>query len=177
MTIFDIKEFIEILGNAGQFFFGLVALIISVYAIFTKGKDVFKSELAKSQFTEMGNIRNQLSELFFDIYYVKDIKLDLERMSWRLEEFKLLCPEEWSQFQRYKNNSYSLFYKFMTPDYYLLPKWIDRALVKEYFETMQTFAPFTVLATGSKNIQEVEIYQTKMQELIKHIDISLKRNS
>ena len=65
----------------------------------------------------------------------------------------------------------------MTPDYYLLPKWIDRDLIKEYFETMQTFAPFTVLATGSKNIQEVEIYQTKMQELIKHIDISLKRNS
>ena len=70
----EIEKFAAILGNMGQLLFGLVAVLISIYALVTKRKDVFKSELAKSQFTEMGIVRMQLSEIFFDVAYVKDFK-------------------------------------------------------------------------------------------------------
>lgn len=173
----EIEQIAKILGSTGQFLFGLVAVGISLYALLTKRKDVFKSELAKSQFSEMGIIRMQLSEIFFDIAYVQDFKSQLENMQWSLEDFKSQCPEQWEQFQRYKNNSISLFYKLMTPDYYLIPEWIDVDLFKNHFEVMKSFAPFTVVATGNKKISEVESYQMQIQQLIKHIDIELKKNA
>jgi len=157
--------------------FGLLAVIISVYALFTKRKDVFKSELAKSQFTEMGKIRTKLSEIYFDIYYVKDYKAQLETKAWSLEDFEKSCPEQWEQFQRYKHNSMNLFYKIMTPEYYLLPGWINTDLLCEHFELMKSFAPFTISATGNRAAKEIESYQTKIQELIKHVDIGLKKNA
>jgi hypothetical protein len=175
--MFEIQDITQILRNISQFLFGSLAVAVSVYALFTKRKDVFKTELAKSQFIEIGVIRSQLSEIFFDVGYVHTIQSQLDLMNWSLKDFEEKCPEEWEQFQRYKENSTSLFYKIMTSDYYLLPEWVDSKLLSDHFELMEPLAPFTVFATGSKKQDDIEKYRIQIQELIRHLDVSLKKNA
>lgn len=85
----------ELLGGIGQFIFGLVAVALSILAFVKKRSDIFRSELAKSQFLEMGSIRTKLSEIFFDIYYVAQFKGQLDLMEWSLEDFRRECPDQW----------------------------------------------------------------------------------
>ncbi len=166
-----------LLGGIGQFIFGLVAVTLSVIALVTKRADIFKSELAKKQLLEMGSIRTKLSEIFFDIYYVHQFKGQLDTMEWSLEDFRRECPEQWAQFSRYQENSLDLFYKLMTPDYYLFPKWISRETVIEQHEKMIKFAPFTIFSTGSKSFEEVQQYQSDVINFMKYIDLGLGKHA
>ncbi|MAP34744.1 MAG: hypothetical protein CME75_02915 [Halomonas sp.] len=167
----------ELLGGIGQFIFGLVAVALSILAFAKKRSDIFRSELAKSQFLEMGSIRTKLSEIFFDIYYVAQFKGQLDLMKWSLEDFRRECPDQWKQFTRYQENSLDLFYKFMTPEYYLFPKWVSAGKVLSHFEEMKKFAPFTIYATGSKTPEDLESYQAKIIALIKYIDVELSKHA
>jgi len=167
----------ELLGGIGQFIFGLIAVVLSVVALVMKRADIFKSELAKKQLSEMGSIRTKLSEIFFDIYYVSQFKGQLEVMEWSLEDFRRECPEQWAQFSRYQENSLDLFYKFMTPDYYLFPKWVSREKVIAHHKKMTKFAPFTVYATGTKPSEEIQRYQNEVIEFINYIDVELGKNA
>ncbi len=177
MSIVEIEKYVSILGDSGQFLFGLLAVTLSIYALSVKRKDIFKSELAKSQFREMGVIRTQLSEIFFDIHFVRGFKSSIEFSGSNLKKFELENPEQWEQYQRYKENSLSLYYKIMTPDYYLIPQWMDSNLIKKHYETMRNFAPFTVHSTGNKSSEEIEGYQNEIIALINHIDFSLRKNA
>lgn len=167
----------ELLGGIGQFVFGLVAVVLSVIALVMKRADIFSSELAKKQLSEMGSIRTKLSEVFFDIYYVSQFKSQLEIMDWSLEDFRRECPEQWAQFARYQENSLDLFYKFMTPDYYLFPKWVSSEKVIAHHERMKEFAPFTIYAVGSKSVEEIQRYQKKTVEFVNYIDVELGKNA
>lgn len=176
MCIGEILKIADILGKIGQFLFGLFALFISVYALISKRKDVFKSELSKAQFQEMGRIRNLLNQIFYDVFYVKDFKSYLETSECSLAEMKQEMPEQWEQFQNYKKNSNELFYKLSLPENYLIPKWIEPENLTMHCNQMKQFAPFTVLATGNKKDLVLD-YQNSMLELIKYIDVQLKKNA
>lgn len=167
----------SILGDSGQFFFGLVAVILSIYALTKKRRDIFQSELVKNQFAEVGLIRTQLSQIFYDVYYVALRKSELEAMGWSLQDYRNNCPEEWEQYSRYKENSLDLFYKLMTPNYYLFPDWICREKIASHFELMQRFAPFTINTTGKKDTKEVEEYQNSTIALINYLDTGLRKHA
>ncbi|RBP76850.1 hypothetical protein DET64_10133 [Marinobacter nauticus] len=167
----------ELLGGLGQFIFGLVAVALSILAFVKKRSDIFRSELAKSQFLEMGSIRSKLSEIFFDIHYVAQFKGQLDMMEWSLDDFRNECPEQWQQFTRYQENSLDLFYKFMTPEYYLFPKWVSAEKVVAHFEEMKKFAPFTIYATGSNTFEDIQSYQTKIIDFIKYLDVGLSKHA
>jgi len=167
----------SILGDSGQFFFGLVAVILSIYALTKKRRDIFQSELAKSQFVEVGLIRTKLSQIFYDVYYVAQRKSELEAMGWSLQDYRNNCPEEWEQYSRYKDNSLDLFYKLMTPNYYLFPDWVCREKIASHLKLMQCFAPFTINATGKKDIEKVQEYQNSTIALIDHLDTELRKHA
>ncbi len=167
----------SILGDSGQFLFGLVAILLSVYALTKKRRDIFQSELAKSQFVEVGLMRTKLSQIFYDVYYVAQTKGQLEAMEWSLKDYRISCPEEWEQYTRYKENSLDLFYKLMTPNYYLFPDWVSREKIASHLELMQSFAPFTIIATGKNNFEKVQEYQNSTIALIDHLDIELRKHA
>ena len=176
MSIDDAIKIADILGKIGQFLFGLFASLLSFYALASKRKDVFKSELSKAQFQEMGRIRNLLNQIFFDVFYVKDFKYNLESSQCSLANMNREMPEQWEQFQNYKKNSNELFYKLLLPENYLIPKWIEPDKLTKHCNQMKQFAPFTVLATGDKK-DLVPEYQNSMLELIKYIDEQLRNNA
>ncbi len=176
MSLSEIKDIASILGSAGQFLFGSIAVTISILALRSKRKDIFKTELSKAQFSEMGKIREQLSEIFFDVYYVKEFKSDLDALSYSLDDMKEKMPEQWQQYQNYKTKSLDVFYKLGTPDYYLFPEWIDSKTLSEHYKTMLKFAPFSIIATHNQK-NNVLAYQNSLLNLINHIDMQLRKNA
>ena len=173
MTILEIERIASILGDLGQFMLGVFTIILAVYALISKRKDIFKSELAKSQFIEISNIRNQLSEIHFDVNYVKDFLGQFEYGD-NIDNFKEKNPNEWKQYQRYQKNSLSLFNKFKTVDYYLFPKWIDKNLITDFYNEMQKMVPFTIDHTGMSS--DVSGYQAQVLNLIQELDSALSKN-
>lgn len=167
----------SILGDAGQFLFGLVAIALSIFAFAKKRHDIFQSELVKSQFVEVGLIRTKLSQIFYDLYYVAQFKGQFEAMGWSLQEYRMSCPEEWEQYSRYKENSLDLFYKLMTPNYYLLPEWVSREQIVSHLHIMKAFAPFTITATGKRDTEMIQKYQNSILALIDHFDVELRKHA
>lgn len=177
MGLDEAVKYASIAGDIGQVILGLFAIVLSVVAILYKRQEIFRTELAKAQFVEVGRIREVLSQIWFDIYYVYQFKGQLKASERSLEQFKEYCPEDWEQYQRYKSNSFDIFNKFMTPDYYLLPDWLDEKTVLEHFELMTKFAPFTIDATGKYKQDEVMEYQNAISQLVMKIDKLLKKNA
>lgn len=157
-------------GNLSQLFVALLALWTLFFI--SKNRDVFGSELTKAQFNEINRIRTQLSEIYFDVYYVVNYKRDVENFYKSLEAFQAQSPKDWEQYQRYNKNSFELFYKFMLPSYYLLPEWIDKKKITAMYNEMKSFAPFTIAKTGSKTKEEIENYQNTILQLMELIDVS-----
>ncbi|MFM4709225.1 hypothetical protein [Aeromonas caviae] len=167
----------SILGDAGQFLIGLFAITLSIYTFVKKRRDIFQSELAKSQFIEVGLVRAKLSQLFYDVYYVSQTKFQLEAIGWGLEEYRVNCPEEWEQYSRYKDTSLELFYKLSTPNYYLFPDWVSREMMSSHIILMKDFAPFTINATGKNSQDNIQVYQNSILALIDHLDVELRKHA
>lgn len=167
----------SILGDVSQLVLGAFAVTLSVVAIKYKRQEIFRTELARAQFVEVGKIRDTLSQIWFDIYYVSNFKSQLDTMGWSLKQFEEYCPEEWDQFQRYKNYSIEIFNKFMTPGYYLFPKWLEENTITGHFELMEKFAPFTIIATGKHDHDTIMEYQNSISQLVAKIDKLLVDNS
>ncbi|WP_143503663.1 hypothetical protein [Pseudomonas sp. ATCC PTA-122608] len=87
-------------GNLSQLFVALLA--IGTLFFISKNKEVFGSELTKAQFEETHRIRTLLSEIFFDIHYVRDLKVGTNCFYQTLEELRTKSPEDWAQYERYK---------------------------------------------------------------------------
>jgi ssDNA-specific exonuclease RecJ len=174
MDAFKIASF---LADIGQFAFGLVAVVLSIWAFKSKRKDILQTEAAKNQLQEVGRIRDKLMEILYGVHYVSQFKRDIEITGSNITKFKDECPEQWEQFNRYKENSIEIFYKLATPDYYLFPNWLSREEIKTQYEQMIKFAPFTTHATGSKNQADIKSYQENILKFVNHIDLAIQKNA
>lgn len=177
MQIDDVARVAEIISKLGPSIIGMLVFGLSVYAVKTKLKDIFKSERAKSQLIFVDDIRKRLGEIFFDLQYVSGFKSQLEVMGWTLSNFQELCPSEWEQYKRYKGNSLHLFYICMRPNHYLIPEWFSREVLSKHYSVMQKFAPFTIRSIGSIEPAEVLEYQNELLTFIDLIDDILRRNA
>jgi hypothetical protein len=166
----NMETFALYAGNLSQLFVALLA--IGTLFFISKNKEVFGSELTKAQFEETHRIRTLLSEIFFDIHYVRDLKVGTNCFYQTLEELRTKSPEDWAQYERYKKNSLSLYYKFMLPSYYLLPSWIDKSEITKLYSEMKSFAPFTIYNISQKTSEEIQAYQSSIITLMELIDLS-----
>ena len=123
-------------------------------ALSTKQRDLFRSALAKRQIAELVHIRSDLEAIFLDLSYVASVKDSLLTTGRSQEEWGVSNPEAFEQYQRYRNTSLDLFYKFTDPDYYLFPDWLDREKIKEFGQVMLHWAPFTIEATSKSHAEK-----------------------
>ncbi|EHR0921396.1 hypothetical protein KS884_004611, partial [Vibrio parahaemolyticus] len=170
------KDLASILGGFGQLALGSIALVITMATFFTKRQDVFKTELSKAQFEEIGNLRMTLQQVWVDLYYVSQFKGQLDVMGWGIEDMKTHMPEQYAQYERYKTNSFSVYYKLAMPTYYLFPKWLCKKKVTEHYQAMQKLAPFTLTSTAL-NKDLIEEYANQTIEFIKFLDEALRKNA
>jgi hypothetical protein len=145
------------LTKTGRFASELRDRLLAPLVVFTKQRDLFRSELAKRQIAELVQIRSDLEAIFADVSYVASIKDTLLTTGRSQEQWRLSNPEAYEQYQRYKKTSLDLFYKFTDPGYYLFPPWLDRGKIEEFGKVMLHWAPFTIEAT-SKSHEEKKTY-------------------
>jgi hypothetical protein len=170
------KDLASIVGGFGQLVLGLIALFITAATFFTKRRDVFKTELSKAQFEELGKIRMTLQEIWFDLYYVSQLQGKLDAIECKFNDMKTHLPDEYEQYERYKKNSNTVFYKLALPNYYLFPDWICKKRITVQYEAMKNLAPFTLNMNNCKE-ELIKNYANETVEFIKYLDEVLKKNA
>lgn len=173
----ELMAWVDLLAKLGQLLFGLVAVILAVLAVLAKGRDIWRTELAKKQIDELGRVRDGLQLIWFDFQYLPEISKEMDVMGWNFEQLRQGDPDAWEQCQRYKTTSLALFYKFSDPDYYLFPKWISSDLMLDFSSSMREFAPFTLRVVLSKSEGQRKLYSSKIIAIRKSIDQALRKNA
>ena len=164
-------------AKVGQFLFGFCTVVLAIWAAIFKRKELFRTELAKKQLDELGKVRTALQSIFFDFYYISLTEQTMRTMGWNIDVLKKNDPESWEQYQRYKNTSLELFYKFSDSNYYLFPEWIDQNKRREFTKAMTVFAPFTLLATASKGQGERDAYAVEINKMKEYFDAALQTHA
>lgn len=170
----ELLSWADFLAKCGQFLFGFCTFALGLWAAIFKGKELFRTELVKKQQEELGKVRNSLQSIFFDFYYITSIEQNMRIMGWNLNALKEHDPESWEQYQRYKNTSLELFYKFSDSNYYLFPESIDKEKRQKFSDVMRAFAPFTLVATTAKSPAEREAYATEIAKMKEYFDGALQ---
>ena len=173
----DLLAVAKFLADVGQFGFGLVTVLLTIYAATFRRKEIFRSELDKRQLEELTVIRQQLQELFFEFYFLPSIRSAMELMKWSIDDMKSQSPDDWDKYNRYSTSSLSLFYKFQSPDYFLFPKWLDRAAIEDFHQSMRRFAPFTLISSTSQSDAQRTEYMNEIQNMISYLDKQLRQHS
>ena len=170
-------EISTILGGIGQFTIALIALIISIFAFFSKRKDIFRTEITRAQFEEIGKIRMDLHQIWFDFCMTYQFAKSVGKKNINLKEMRNDMPEQWKQFESYKSLSITTFNKFSMGNYYLFPKWIDKKKISQHYDLMHKFMPFTASSIINKNDEEFQNYADSIVELIGYLDNALIENT
>lgn len=171
----ELMSWADFLAKVGQFLFGLCTIVLAFWAVIFKRKELFRTELTKKQLNELGAVRTALQSVLFDFFYIPITAQTMRTMGWNLDVLKEQDPDSWQQYQRYKNTSTELFYKFSDAHYYLFPDWIDKDRRLKFADAMRRFAPFTFVAASSKSKEEREAYVREIAEMKEHIDVRLRR--
>ncbi len=163
------------LTKTGQFAGALCDRLSATLQVFTRQRDLFRSELAKWQIAELIQIRSDLETIFSDVSYVASVKDSLLTTGRTQEEWRSINPDAYEQYQRYEKTSLELFYKFTDDDFYLFPPWLDRATIKEFGKVMLHWAPFTIQAT-SKSHEEKKAYMYAILKMQQELDGAISAN-
>lgn len=171
------NELADILSKIGQFLIGLFTLLITLYAVFVRWTDLFKTELKKRQFDEVEKIRAQLHIIAVELYNIPFISDEMTNNRWNFDSLRINDPESWQQYHRYKRTSTDIFYKFFYRNYYLIPeKWISIDERIKFRKLLEEYAPFTIISTMSKNKAERGEYLNELLKMINHIDVVLSKH-
>ncbi|MFI5364442.1 MAG: hypothetical protein ACHQ4J_02350 [Candidatus Binatia bacterium] len=168
---------VDLLAKLGQIVFGLVALLLAVYAAIIKRSEIFRTELQRKQFAEVAAIRGRLHQILFDLGYIPMIRDSMKVMSWNLDDLRKEDPDSWHQYQRYKTNSLDIFYKVSYSDYYLWPRWVDKQLITGLYLSMRPFVPFTLVSTSNRPEEDRQVYMNDLLKVIQDLDQALRKHA
>lgn len=161
-----IEKIVDIAVKAG-------GLFLAIYTLWYNKDAIFKNTLHNKQLEELEVIRRTLHDIWSNIC---DVKLDADAYK-SLSDFEKELPEGWQRYCKYKADSMSLRYKLSSEKYYLFPKWFDYSKVRDLYDEMTKYAPFTVLSLRGKSLDEIKVYQDLIMSKIGYLDEILKRKS
>lgn len=164
----------KFLADLGQFLLGLVTVFLALYAAIFRRREIFRSELQKRQFEELAVIRKQLHEIWFEFSYLPFIRSTMKTMNWNLDQLRDNSSDDWNQVKRYHATSLSLFYKFQSSDYFLVPEWMDKQKGREFYHTMEQYVPFTLFSSTSQTDTNREKYLNEILAMILYFDKILR---
>lgn len=98
----------------------------------------------------------------------------METTKWNLDELRQNAPAYWDQYNRYRQNSLDLFYKFQSPQYYLFPDWLDAKLTQDLAKRMECFAPFSLVTSTDLSQAEQAEYTRAILNVISYLDAELR---
>jgi hypothetical protein len=163
--------------HAVQILFYLFSLALAFYTLIVKRNEIFRNTLQNKQIEELGRLRAKLFDVWFNIYHVKGYADNIRTLNGSVADFQKEQPENWEQYQQYKNDSLELFYKLSFENYYLFPPKFERNKVSDLRDEMNKFVPFTIMNLIDKDSEEIKHYQDLLLKTINYFDTVIKNTA
>jgi len=167
-----IKDTTEILSDLS----GFGALIIALWALIFKRKEIFRNHLTNKQIDSMLDLRDKLNRIVYDSFYAKSWADNIRSLNRSLVEFERDQPEDYRQYIKMQNDLIWLTRMIDQKSFHLFPDDFDESKLTEYGEYLKNhLQPYSILKFSELSQEQVHEFQNKTFTLIKYIEDLVKK--
>jgi len=167
-----IKEITSIISNLS----GFGALLIAVWALTFKRKEIFRNHLTNKQIDELLELRNKLNRIVYDSFYAKYWADNIKSLDRSLVDFEREQPEDFKQHKKMQYDLIWLTRMIEMESFHLFPDNFNQEKLVEYgYYLKQNIQPYSILKFSQLDQTKVGEFQNKTIELIKYIEEFVKK--
>jgi hydroxymethylpyrimidine pyrophosphatase-like HAD family hydrolase len=168
----NIVSITSIISNLSSF----GVLIIAIWALTFKRKEIFRNHLTNKQIDSLLDLRDKLNRIVYDSFYAKIWADNIRLLDRSLADFEKDQPED---FRQHKKMQYDLIWLNRMIDqksFHLFPDDFDELKLKEYGEYLRCqVQPYSILKFSELSQEQVNEFQNKTLTLIKYIEGLVKK--
>ena len=167
-----IKDITSILSDLS----GFGALVIALWALIFKRKEIFRNHLTNKQIDSMLDLRDKLNRIVYDSFYAKYWADKISTLNRSLVEFERDRPEDYRQYKKMQNDLIWLTRVIDQNNFHLFPEDFDVNKLTEYGEYLKNqIQPYSILKFSELSQEQVHEFQNKTFTLIKYIEDLVKK--
>ena len=167
-----IKDITSILSDLS----GFGALVIALWALIFKRKEIFRNHLTNKQIDSMLDLRDKLNRIVYDSFYAKYWADNISTLNRSLVEFERDRPEDYRQYKKMQNDLIWLTRVIDQNNFHLFPEDFDVNKLTEYGEYLKNqIQPYSILKFSELSQEQVHVFQNKTFTLIKYIEDLVKK--
>ena len=137
-----IKDITSILSDLS----GFGALVIALWALIFKRKEIFRNHLTNKQIDSMLDLRDKLNRIVYDSFYAKYWADNISTLNRSLVEFERDRPEDYRQYKKMQNDLIWLTRVIDQNNFHLFPEDFDVNKLTEYGEYLKNqIQPYSIL--------------------------------
>lgn len=168
----DIKNITSIISDLS----GIFVLIIALWALVYKRKEIFRNNLTNKQIDSLLELRDKLHRILYDSFYVKHWADNLQSLDKSLVDFEREQPEDFKQHKKMQYDLIWLTRMIELKSFHLFPNDFDGNKLTEYGDYLRkNIQPYSLLKFSKLTQDEVNEFQNKTVDLIKYIENVVKK--
>lgn len=167
-----IKDITSIISNLS----GFGVLVIALWALIFKRKEIFRNHLTNKQIDSLLNLRDKLNRIVYDSFYAKYWADNIKSLNRSLVEFERDQPEDYRQHKKMQYDLIWLTRMIDQKSFHLFPDDFDESKLTEYGEYLKNqVQPYSIHKFSELTQEEVHEFQNKTFTLIKYIEDLVKK--
>jgi hypothetical protein len=167
-----IKEITSILSDLS----GFGALLIALWALVFKRKEIFRNHLTNRQIDSLLELRDKLNRIVYDSFYTKYWADNINSLNRSLVDFEREQPEDFRQHKKMQNDLIWLTRMIDQESFHLFPNDFEQFKLKEYGQYLKkNMQPYSISKFSQLNQEQVYEFQRKTFELITYIEDFVKK--
>ena len=167
-----IKDITSILSDLS----GFGALLIALWVLVFKRKEIFRNHLTNRQIDSLLELRDKLDRIVYDSFYAKYWADNINSLNRSLVDFEREQPED---FRQHKKMQYDLIWLTRMIDqesFHLFPDDFEQLKLQEYGQYLRNnMQPYSISKFSELNQGQINEFYGKTFELIKYIEDFVKK--
>lgn len=150
---------------------GFSALLIAIWALVFKRKEIFRNHLTDKYIDELLKLRDKLNRIVYDSFYTKYWADNIKALNRSLVQFERDQPEDYSQYKTMQHGLIWLTRMISQQSFHLLPDNFDREKLTNYGKYLQeNIHPYSMFKFSELSQDQVNEFQNKTIDLIKYFE-------
>lgn len=163
----SIKDITSILSDLS----GFGALVIALWVLIFKRKEIFRNHLTNKQIDSMLDLRDKLNMIVYDSFHTKYWADNIKSLNGSLVEFERDQPADYRQCKKMQNDLIWLTSVIDQNSFQLFPEDFDENKLTEYGAYLKDkIQPYSIHKFSELSQEEVYEFQNKTYTLIKYIE-------
>jgi hydroxymethylpyrimidine pyrophosphatase-like HAD family hydrolase len=168
----NVKDITSILSDIS----GFGALVIALWALVFKRKEIFRNHLTNRQIDSLLELRDKLNRIVFDSFYAKYWADNIRSLNRSLVEFEREQPEDYRQHKKMQYDLIWLTRMIDQKSFNLFPDDFDENKLIEYGKYLKNqVQPYSIQKFSEITQEEIHEFQNKTFTLIKYIEDLVKK--